>query len=359
MQLKKIRITPLCVAIGLFLSHSELYAQGVANYPATNAYGRVDQVPANPLFAQPSTSRISEAAYDPFLQTDESIRLAQNTSSIVTEKNSVLAPTGAPPINDRSRQLLQGIDLKNEWIPQFDEDSLGETSSSLAVKLGMPAPFIGGPLLVKPRLGIKLLDGPDVTDVPARLYDMEVGFATFRKINARWMLNASVNVGVYADDYSLDTDDALQVSGMIMGIYSQSPQVQWVFGVAALNRNDLPVLPIIGLTVDQGWVKYEATFPRPRIVWRLPDCGPDEERALYVGGDIGGGSWAVQRTSGLTDSINLSRFGFLIGYEQTTPNQTKVNYELGYLFNREIEFEETGETFDLDDSLFARINLAF
>lgn len=342
------------LGLGLFTVH----AQSVSNYPNANAYGSVDQVPASPLFAQPPQTSL---IHDPFEEADVPIRLAQNTSSIVPEKNSVLAPIGAPPVavNNRSRQLLQGIVLKNEWIPQFEEDGLGQTSNSAAVKLGMPMPFIGGPLLVTPRAGVKFLDGPNLTDVPARLYDLEVGFATFRKINPKWMLNASVNVGTYADDYSLDSSDAVQVSGLVMGIYSQSPQVQWVFGVAALNRNDLPIIPIVGLTVDQGWVKYEATFPRPRIVWRLPSSCPEEQRAFYLGGDIGGGSWAVQRTTGQTDSLNLSRYGLLIGYEQTAPSQTKINYELGYLFNREIEYEETGETHNLDDSLFARINFSF
>ncbi len=327
--------------------------EGEAIYRETAVYGESVASPGN------------DVGYDIF--GDDRVRLAQNTNNIASSKNSVLLSDGPNASvsqsygsnNAADRSLLQGITLQAEWVPQLEEDSLAQSNVNLGVKLGMPMPFIGGPLLVTHSYGLQLLDGPTVTDVPARLHELQMSFATFQTINPRWMITAILNLGVYGDDYSLDTDDAFRTSGFLMGVYTQSPTVQWVFGVAALNRDDIPVIPIIGVTIDHDWVRYELTFPRPKIAWKLPGFHANEKRILYVGGDLGGGAWAVQRTTGMTDTLNLSRYGLLIGYEHATSKRKKISYELGYLFNRQIEFEKSGEEFDLDDSLFARINWSF
>lgn len=333
--------------------------------PNNSAYAQSAIYPPalpNASNGNPSTSDVDFDIFAKDQFARDPIRLAQNTSTIAPPKDSVLLPAGAPATSQPGpgdRSFLQGISMRTEWVPQLEEDSLAQSNVNLAVKLGMPLPFIGGPLLVTPSYGLQMLDGPTTTDVPARLHEFQMSFATFQKINPKWMVSAIVNLGLYADDYSLDTGDAFRTSGFLMGIYTHSPSVQWVFGVAALNRDDIPVIPIVGVTIDHQWVRYELTFPRPRIAWRLPGCTPSDERIVYLGGDLGGGAWAVQRTSGETDTLNLSRYGLLIGYEQSTSKRNKISYELGYLFNREIEFESNEEEIDLDDSFFARINFSF
>ena len=167
-------------------------------------------------------------------------------------------------------------------------------------------------------------------------------------------------MGVYGDDHSLDDSDALRVSGVGVAIYKASEKVQWAFGVAYLNRDDISVLPVVGLIYDLGWVKYELMMPRPRIVWRLsPECGDCEERAFYLAGEFGGGTWAVQRESGASDTLNLSRYGLLVGYEQTSPGGWGRRFEFGYLFGRDLEYGIGGEEISLDDSLIARAGIFY
>ena len=194
-----------------------------------------------------------------------------------------------------------------------------------------------------------------------------MSFATFKKFNDRWMGRLSVSVGVYGDDDSLNDADALRVSGVGVAIYNHSPQWQWAFGAAYLNRDDIAVIPAVGVIYNAGAVKYELMMPRPRIVWSLPQDSGGRDRSLYLAGELGGGAWAVERTDGSTDTLNLSRFGILLGYEKSsTPTLGlwdwggwNTRYEIGYLFGRNLEYADSGEEISLDDSLVMRVGWAY
>lgn len=308
----------------------------------------------------------------PRWQSAGEVRLAQssdfaNEATSPAQSPDAAAAPAEPATPPQDRSMWQGIKLEGAWVPQLEGDSLGESDLSATVKLGLPMPVIGGPLLVSPRYGLHLLDGPPGDrlpagyDIPPRLHDLEVGFMTFRELGDRWLLNAGVTVGVYGDDSSLDAADALGVSGMVVGIYKQSPQVQYAIGAAFLNRDDLPVVPAVGVIYDTGAVKYELMMPRPRVVWRIPGAeGDPVQRSVYLGGELGGGAWAIQRLDGSTDRMNLSRFGLVLGWEARGPGRSVRSAEIGYLFDREIEFTNLEDfEVDLDNSLVTRIGVSF
>ena len=288
------------------------------------------------------------------------VRLAQSTEFV---NNQAQAPIQSGPpaaAQGKNRSIFQGFDFTADWAPRLEDDSLGRSTISANVKLGVPPPItFGTPTLVNARWGLHLLDGPSGIDVPSRLNDFEIGFRSFRKINDRWMINVGATVGVYGDDYSLGESDALRVSGSGVAIYKASDKVQWAFGAAYLNRDDISVIPAVGVIYDQGWIKYELMMPRPRIVWRLDPTSYCQERSVYLAGELGGGTWAVRRDSGVQDTLNISRFGILIGYEQKYASGIGQRYEFGYLFGRDIEYGIGGESIDLEDSLIARAALSF
>lgn len=295
-------------------------------------------------------------------QQPEPIRLAQSTEAI--SRPALLEPP-KPTAGPARRGLLQSIDLTADWAPRFDDDSLGRSTLSASVGLGVPPFVFGAPVLVTPRAALHLLDGPDVTDAPATLNDFEVSFGTFKKLNDRWMARASMTVGVYGDDHSLSDSDALRVSGLAIAIWDYSPAWKWAFGVVYLNREDISVVPAVGVIHDRGAVRYELMLPRPRVVWRLPQGAEGNERSLYLAGELGGGAWAVRRDDGTTDTLNLSRWGLVLGYEtKSSPaagawGGAKRRYEIGYLFGRDLEYANTGEEFSLDDSLIVRVGWSY
>ena len=332
-----------------------------ANPASANAYGVIDRLPPVPAYAQLGIDPIgaNDNSLSP-VAPDGSIRLAQSSqfaNQTVTPQTT--QPLTASPPAGNERSLFQGLDLTADWVPRLENDSIGRSTMSAAIKLGIPPQLIGSPILVTPRAGIHLVDGPTPLDVPARLYDLELGFRTFRKINERWMANIGVNVGVYGDDYSLDSSEALRVSGTAVAIYNASPEWQWAIGVAYLNRDDISVVPAFGVIHDRGWVRYELMLPRPRVIWRLPDGPNCQERTFYLAGDMGGGAWAVERAGGGTDTLNLSRYGLLLGWEQKHEGGWSRRFEFGYVFARDLEYGTGGEELSLDDSLIARVGLSY
>ncbi len=291
-------------------------------------------------------------------------RLAQSTEAIgmpaAAEPPSLAVESPADPA---ARGIFQGVELNAGWMPRLDDDSLGHTNLSAAVSFGVPPLLYGTPLLITPRAGMHLFDGPNFIDVPSSVNDYELSFATFKTINERWSFRGSVSVGLYGDEDSLDDSDALRMSGFAAAVWKASEEWQWLFGVAYLNRDNLAAIPVAGFIRDCGNVRYELMMPRPRIVWSLPQDEAGSERAIYVAGDLGGGAWAVQRTDGTTDTLNLSSWGVGIGYEtKAGPGALlagKRRYELGYVFGRSIEYASTGEDLALDDSLVARVGWSF
>ncbi len=292
----------------------------------------------------------------------DGVRLAQSTEAI---SRPALVTPPKPTAGPRRRGLLQSIEMTADWAPRLEDDSLGRSTLSASVGLGVPPFVFGAPVLVTPRAAVHLLDGPVGIDTPARLNDFEVSFGTFKKLNDRWMARASLSLGVYSDDHSFDDSDAFRVSGLAIAIWDYSPAWKWAFGVVYLNREDISVVPAVGVIHDRGSVRYELMLPRPRIVWQLPQGVDGNERSIYLAGELGGGAWAVRRDDGTTDTLNLSRWGIVLGYEtKSSPaagpwGGAKRRYEIGYLFGRDIEYANTGEEFSLDDSLIARVGWSY
>lgn len=318
-------------------------------------------VAAQPYEAPPATVPEASAWVEP-LPPGGPVRLAQSTEAI-SRPAVVQSPT--PVAGPAQRGLLQEMTLQADWVPQVDDDSLGRSTLSASVGFGVPPFVFGMPLLVTPRAALHLVDGPEEIDVPARLNDFEVSFGTFKKLNERWSVRGSVTVGVYGDDYSLGDSDALRVSGLALAIWDVSPAWKWAFGAVYLNRDDITVVPAVGVIYDPGDIRYELILPRPRILWRLPQGVAGNERAFYLAGEFGGGAWAVERDNGTTETLNLSRWGLLLGYESSssaaagTWGGAKRYYEFGYLFGRDLEYDSSGEEFSLDDSIIARVGWTY
>lgn len=337
--------------------------------PQPEAYGVLDRLPPQPAGVEPIDLLEASPLLSGEVEAESAagIRLAQSTEAVsrpsLVEVDQAL---DSPPSGRRG--LVQGMNFLAEWSPALESDGLGRSTVSGSVGLGVPPVLFGTPLLITPRAAIHTLEGPNTTDVPARLYDLELSFGTFRKLSDRWSARANVSVGVYGDDDSLGTSDALRVSGLGLAIYNASPAWQWAFGAAYLNRDDISVLPVAGVIYNSGAVRYELMMPRPRILWRLPPDGPSGcDRAVYVGGELGGGAWAVRRTTGATDTLNLSRYGLLFGYQRSErgtigrpgANGWSQRYELGYLFGRDLEYASVGTEQSLDDSFVARASWSF
>ncbi|REJ72459.1 MAG: hypothetical protein DWQ34_00395 [Planctomycetota bacterium] len=235
------------------------------------------------------------------------------------------------------------------------DDSLG--ISTLDVRGTMEFPSAPG-LFVTPQFGLHLLDGPSATDLPARLYDGSLDFSIYRPVGDAWMLNLSIAPSLYTDGENLSSD-ALRIIGRFMAYYTVSPQLQWAGGIVYLDREDIPVLPAIGaIYKPRDDLRYELMFPKPRIAWRQYFT-PTYEQWVYVTGELGGQSWAIERTTGLDDIASYRDLRFILGVERKMTTGRVCYFEFGYVFNREIEYDSGVGNMSLSDTGFLRIGGSF
>jgi hypothetical protein len=286
------------------------------------------------------------------------IRVAGLTEETIAPMNQVLAEPQAPLPPGARDGIFQKIYFTGTWLPPLSEepDSLGFGDLEAGVVFGFPFLRRDTPLLVTPQIGTHLLDNAGTLDIPTTLYDASVEFRHLRKFGAGpWAMDAAVNVGYYSD-FEQDSGDALRVTGRGIAVYERTPGTKWLLGVAYLNRAGASVMPVAGMIRDvDADLRLELIFPRPRVLWRTAGSVTGDEGWLYVGGEFGGGVWSITRPStGELDVMNYSDWRVLAGYERKITGGLSRRVELGYVFQRELEFDSTAPDVALDDTLFLR-----
>jgi hypothetical protein len=333
--------------------------------------------PATPVFASPALRPADPATITPTplanvepLYLDQldppappEVRVAGLTEDTVAPMNQVLAEPQAPLPPGAREGVFQKIYFTGTWIPPLSDeaDALGFGDLETGVVLGFPFFRRDTPLLVTPQFGVHLLDNAGAFDIPTTLYDASVEFRHLRQFGAGpWAMDAVVNVGYYSD-FEQGSGDALRISGRGIGVYERTPGTKWLLGVAYLNRAGASVLPVFGVIHEANSnMRLELIFPRPRVLWRTAGSITGDEGWLYVGGEFGGGVWSITRPSnGELDLINYSDWRVLVGYERKITGGLSRRVELGYVFQRELEFESVLPDASLDDALFLRVGLTY
>lgn len=185
----------------------------------------------------------------------------------------------------------------------------------------------------------------------------------------QWMLPLGARVDVHGGVFPNFAADAgaspsdLRFSAHAMLAYRWQSSVEYVYGVAYLDRHDAPLLPLAGaIWTPSEDVRFELTAPRPRIARRLMvtehEHGKTEEWG-YVGGEFGGGAWTVERRPGLADEFALRDFRVVVGYESKSTHRVNAGVEIAYVFGRKAAFESDGASVEPDDALMLRSALFF
>ena len=138
---------------------------------------------------------------------------------------------------------------------------------------GVPFPTKDAPLVITPGIATHWLDGPAGLDIPPQLHDVYTEFRWLPKIGDRFRADLAVQPGFYSD-WDGSSVRAVRILGHGAGIYDWTPTFQLVLGVAYLDRPDIEVLPIAGLSGNRirtrsiGWC-----FPRLRCPGVLTRIG--------------------------------------------------------------------------------------
>src|SRR6185295_8116928 len=108
---------------------------------------------------------------------------------------------------------------------------------------------------------------------------------------------------------------------------------------------------VIWMPIDD--IRLENIFPQPRAAYRLGwNCR--REDWVYLSVDIGGASYAITRVSGARDQAALFDLRALLGVERQFNGGAGYKFEVGYVFNRKIDYFATGTDFDLNPTFVVR-----
>lgn len=240
------------------------------------------------------------------------------------------------------------------WIAP-SSDGLGITSLDARGSIEFPN-FQA--LWFVPRVAAHWLDGPTVTDMSARLYDVSFEAVGMLPIGERWFVQAAIAPSFFTDGKNT-TSKAFRLPGRVLAFWKYSETLTIVGGILYLDRDDVKAIPSAGIlwNPNEDW-KFELAAPRPRIAWRFSH-DDDSARWGYLVGEFGGGTWAIQRVSGLNDVATLSDYRLMAGYERKWTSGRTWLIEAGYVFSRTLEYtSKLGDT-DLPSTCLVRLGLTF
>jgi hypothetical protein len=198
-------------------------------------------------------------------------------------------------------------------------------------------------------MDFNFLAGPTHTDMPPRVYDFSVAYQLRQRLGPlAFDLAASVQA---SGDFNASVRKAIRYPAHAVGFLALGPTLDLVFGVDYLDRDDIRLLPVAGVIwIPNSERRFELVFPRPRAVFRLTD-----EYRLYLAGELAGGTWEVYRAVAGDDLATYHCLRASIGVEHVETNRGRTALEIGYLFDRRLEFASGIANMNFDGAVEFRL----
>jgi len=198
-------------------------------------------------------------------------------------------------------------------------------------------------------LQFHFLGGPVQTDMPPRVFDFCIAYQHRDRVG---VFGYDVAVSVMASsDFEGSSREGIRFPGHAVAFLSVGPTTELVFGVDYLHRGDVKLLPVAGLIVlPHPDVRLEVIFPRPRVVFELTD-----RHRLYAGGELGGGTWAIERTTKVDDLATYRDLRLCVGLERAKDGNRRSALEISYLFDRQLEYTSGNGDFSPRDTAMIRL----
>lgn len=289
-----------------------------------------------------------------------------------TQQPPVLFPSpqgfGTPTINwpqpeqGRYLRFFQEVRAQDTWLTGSDSTVEMQTHDiEMAAMVNFPNFFWSGrPLHVTPTFVLSLWDGPDDADMPSKVYAAYLDLGWEPMLTPQFGFDLDWSIGVFSDFNSV-TEESLRTPGSAVAVLNLTPTITLKGGVVYLDRVAYEWLPAVGLLWQPNpRVRWDIYFPRPKLSQYLTTLG-NTDVWWYLAGEIGGGSWTVERIGTGDDSrtdINDLRVGG--GFEWRNPSSLRAFIELAYVFDRKLVYA-SGPILEqpLDDTLMVRGGFAY
>jgi len=227
---------------------------------------------------------------------------------------------------------------------EFDPDSRKE---GLETDFGTSIHFVDGP-------------GRSGSDLPPRLFDIFWNTRFKAETDYGFGIDANFKMGLFTD-FEDSVREGWRFPGRVLAygdIWRSSSEIgRVVAGFEYLDLEQTELLPAGGIIFEPNPdTKIDLYFPRPQIRLRV-DHDESEDQWLYFRGEYHGSAWAVERTAGNADLVSLTEYRATIGLE-TIPSDKEESssfIEVGFLFNRDLEYRSGVGNFQPDDTVVIRL----
>ncbi|MBX3442745.1 MAG: hypothetical protein KF774_10075 [Planctomyces sp.] len=215
-----------------------------------------------------------------------------------------------------------------------------------------PAVWLG------PQFGMHFLGSTEIPNIPPELYDATLEVAFGLPLNDVWTISGAISPGIFSD-FSGAGGDEFRIPCRALVFYKWNEVLTLAGGFMYLDRADITALPLVGLSyIPSDTFRAELWFPRPKFSWRYSKRG-DIQRWVYLVGELGGGSWAIERDDGQPDTLSYRDYRALAGVEQKCPDGIGWFMEGGLVFGRRVEFDRLGDDYSLQNSATIQLGLRF
>jgi hypothetical protein len=282
-------------------------------------------------------------------------------------------PTQFQQAYAQTMHVYQGA--RGSWAYLFgdgDGTSVGvnelDTTATFALPFfhNSPANLNHAPLLLTPGFGLQLWDGPQTTatmlaDLPPNTYDVFIDAAWNPQFTPLFGAELGIRTGIYTN-WNVFVTDSWRIMGRAIGTLRLTPTMQGKAGIVYIDRNDIKLLPAVGLTwTPDADSRYDIFFPAPKLARKFA-TGPRRSWWGYLYGEYGGGAWTFRRDTGAISPFDYNDIRIALGVEAVPTTQTGLtgNFEVGYVFARQLFFV-VGQPRrqDLDDTLMLRLGLGY
>jgi hypothetical protein len=198
-------------------------------------------------------------------------------------------------------------------------------------------------------IGFHFLGGPIQTDMPPRLFDFQVGWQQRKWLSESFGYDVSAVVGAFSD-FEGSAREGVRYPSHAVGYYRWSQAADIVLGLDYLDRDDYHMLPVAGLIL-RPWeeLRLDIVFPRPRAELRISPT-----QSIYLAGELGGGTWAVERTTDADDVATYRDLRMLFGINTFRAKGNLSSFELGWVFARDLSYRSGLGNMDFHDTLLVR-----
>lgn len=209
--------------------------------------------------------------------------------------------------------------------------------------------------------GIHFVDGPGHigSDLPPRLFDIFWNTRFKAETDYGFGIDANFKIGLFTD-FEDSVREGWRFPGRVLAyadLWTAENTGRFVGGFEYLDLEQTELLPAGGIIFEPNPdTKVDLYFPRPQIRFRT-DHDEDKDQWLYFRGEYHGSAWAIERTAGNADVVSLTEYRATIGLETipTDKEESSSFFEVGFLFNRDLEYRSGVGNFQPDDTIVLRL----